>query len=233
MPPRIVVAFAHAAVDDPGGEDITEGRVLPARHEEGQVALGGGHHPRIRWVDLVVLLEEAFVERLVEELVGKKPLARAVGPLPQIEQHVLHAAHRLFFGDAGVGDPVEVTVEQRLFIGASEVAVVGDADVVVVRHQIEDVLLEVGAGAADAVDLSLADHFGQRQPDLGGGHGARQRQEHPAAVVDVLDIAPGGVDQSGGVEVAVVVGDEFEDVHGAGPLGDLEGLMIPKLLQAV
>ncbi len=167
----------HAAVDDPRREDIAEGRVLPARYEERQVAFGGGHHPRVRGVDLVVLLEEAFVERLVEELVGKVPLARAVGPLPQIEQHVLHPAHRLFLGDAGVGDPVEVAVEQRLFVGPREVAVVGDADVVVVRHQIEDVLLEVGAGAADAVDLALADHLGQRQPDLGGGHGARHGAE--------------------------------------------------------
>jgi hypothetical protein len=31
------------------------------------------------------------------------------------------------------------------------------------RHEIEDVFLKIGAGAADAVNLVLADHLGQRQ----------------------------------------------------------------------
>ncbi len=117
MPPRIVVAFVTLPSMTRAGEDVAQGRVLPTRDEQRQVAFGGGDHPRVRGVDLVVLLEEALVERLVEELVGQEALSGAVGALPQLEQHVLHAAHRLLLGDAGVGDPVEVAVEQRLLIG--------------------------------------------------------------------------------------------------------------------
>ena len=65
-------------------------------------------------------------------------------------------------------------------------APVGDAHVVVVGHQVVDVLLQVGAGAGDAVDLVLADHLGQRQAQLGGAHRACQRDQHFSTVVDEL-----------------------------------------------
>jgi len=34
-----------------------------------------------------------------------------------------------------------------------------------------------GAGAADAVNLVLADHLGERQAELGGAHGAGDRDK--------------------------------------------------------
>ncbi len=48
-------------------------------------------------------------------------------------------------------DAVHVALEQRLLIGGREVAVVRHALVVVMGDEIEDVLLEVRAGAADGV----------------------------------------------------------------------------------
>ena len=99
-------------------------------------------------------------------------------------------------------------LEQRLLIGGREIAVVRHALVVIVRHEVEDVLLEVGAGAADAVHLVLADHFGERKAELGGAHRAGEGDEHLAAVGEVIDVALGRVDQRGGVEMAVVVLDE-------------------------
>jgi hypothetical protein len=114
----------------------------------------------------------------------------------------------------GVGDPVELPVEECLLVGRCQVAVVGDPDVVVVGHQVEQVLLEVGAGAADGVHLALPDHLGQGQAELGGGHGAGQGDQHAPVIVEELLVGAGGVDQGGGVEVAVVVADELFDTHG-------------------
>ena len=51
--------------------------------------------------------------------------------------------------------------QQRFLVGWRQIAVMRDADVVVMRDQIEHVFLEVRAGAADGVDFLLADHFGQ------------------------------------------------------------------------
>ena len=71
--------------------------------------------------------------------------------------------------------------EELGFVGGREIAIVRDALVVVVRDEIEDVFLEIGAGAADAVNLVLADHLGERKAELGGAHGAAEGDEHFAA----------------------------------------------------
>ncbi len=104
-----------------------------------------------------------------------------------------------------------MAVEQGLLVGGGEVAVVGNALVVVVGDEVEDVLLEVGAGADDGVDLVLADHLGEGEAELGGGHGAGEGDEHLAAGLQVGLVALGGVDEGGGVEVAVVVGQKLRD----------------------
>ena len=78
------------------------------------------------------------------------------------EHRRLDAPHRLVLGDARVGDAIEVPLEQALLVGRREVAVVRHALVVIVRDEVEDVLLEVGPGAADAGHLALPDHLGQR-----------------------------------------------------------------------
>ena len=44
--------------------------------------------------------------------------------------------------------------EERLLVGRRQIAIVRQALVVGVRHQVEDVFLEVGAGAADRVHLA-------------------------------------------------------------------------------
>ena len=136
------------------------------------------------------------------------PLAPAVRPGPLVEHGALDAPDRLLFGDAGVGDAVEVPVEQRLLVVRRQVAVVGNAHVVVVRHQVEEVLFEVRAGAADAVDLALADHLGQRQAQLGRAHGAGEGHEHVAAAVQVRHVGVGGINEGGTVEVPEMVVNE-------------------------
>jgi hypothetical protein len=91
--------------------------------------------------------------------------------------------------DAGVGHPVHVPGEERLLVLRGQLPVVRDALIVVVGDQVEHVLLKVGARAHDGVDLVLADHLGQRDAELGRGHGARQRHEHLAAGLQVASYA--------------------------------------------
>jgi hypothetical protein len=133
---------------------------------------------------------------------------------------------RCHFGDAGIGHAVHMPLEQGLLVGGRQVAVIRHALVVVVRDEVEDVLLEVGAGAADAVDLVLPDHFRERQAELGGAHRARERDEHLAALGQVRLIRLGGVEQRGGVEMAVVMGNELADgagTHGGASLRNRRG----------
>ena len=79
----------------------------------------------------------------------------------------------------------------------------------IVRDEVEDVFLEVRAGAADAVNLARADHLRQRHAELGRAHRAGQRDEHRAAAIEMRDVAVGRVAQRRGVEVAVVMIDEL------------------------
>jgi hypothetical protein len=60
-----------------------------------------------------------------------------------------------------------------------------------------------------ACTLSCADHLGEREAELGRAHGARQADEHLPAGVEVGLIPLRGIDQRGGIEVAVVVRDEL------------------------
>src|SRR5690606_42099375 len=106
----------------------------------------------------------------------------------------------------------------------AQVAVVRHALVEVVGDEVEDVLLEVGAGAGDDLHLVLADHLGERQAELGGAHGAGEGDHHGAAALHVRDVGVGGVDQRGGVGVAVVVAQELLDGAGAG--GDRHGRLL-------
>ena len=87
---------------------------------------------------------------------------RRVGGAPLLDHDLLDAAHRLCFRNARVGHAVEMPLEQRLFVVRRQLAIVRHALVVVVRHEVEDVFFEVGAGAADRVDLVAANHLGQR-----------------------------------------------------------------------
>ena len=193
------------------GVDVAERRVLPARHEHRQVALGGRDHPAIARIDLEMLLEHTRAQDLEHELVREELLLRLVGALPLVEHGFLDAANRLVLGDASIRDAVQVLIEQLLFLLRRKMPVVRDADVVVVRDEVEDVFLEIGARAGDRVHLAAADHFRERQAKLGGAHGTRQRDEHLPAGVEMPHVGIRGVDESGAVEMPIVMADEIRD----------------------
>ena len=106
--------------------------------------------------------------------------------------------------------------EQRLLVSRGEVAVMRDALVVIVGHEIEDVLFQIRSRTGNDTDLVLPDHFGEGKTEFARAHGAGEGNEHFAAAVDQLAVAVGRVDQCGGVEVAVMVADEGGDglAHG-------------------
>ena len=130
------------------------------------------------------------------------------GPIcfhPLLEHAFFEAPHGFHFGDAGVRHAVHVPVEEGLLVGRSEVAVMRDALVVVVGHEIEDVLFQVRSSAGNDADLVPPDHFGEGKTEFACAHGAGQRDEHFAAAVDQLAVAVGRINQRSGVEVAVMV----------------------------
>lgn len=104
-----------------------------------------------------------------------------------------------------------MAVEQGLLVGGGEVAIVGHTLVIIVGDEVEDVLLKVRTGADDGVDLVLTDHLGEGEAELGRGHGPGEGDEHLAAGLQVGLVTLGRVDQRGGIEMAIVVGEKLRD----------------------
>ena len=102
-----------------------------------------------------------------------------------------------------------MALKKTHFVSGGQVAVVWDAFVEIVGHEVEDILLEVGPGAADGMDLVLPDHFSKGKAEFRSAHGSGKSQEHGAAPIKVRGVGTGGVLQCGGVEVAVVMFDEL------------------------
>ena len=84
----------------------------------GRFFFGGGEHPGILRVNLVILLVFAAAENLIKKFVREIALALLVGGHPDFEHGLFHAAHRFAFGNAGVGHAVQVAVEQILLPAA-------------------------------------------------------------------------------------------------------------------
>jgi hypothetical protein len=140
--------------------------------------------------------------------VRKGALAVPVRLLPHVQQRALDVTDRLLFRYAGVRDAIEMARKQSFLVFGRKLPVVRDAHVMLVRHEIEHVLLEIRTRAADRMHLVLTDHLGKREPELCCAHCAGQRHEHDAAAVQVTDVSVGGIGQRGRVEVAVVMMNE-------------------------
>lgn len=201
----------NVSADHGGGKHVAQGGVFPAWHDDGEVFLAGGDKPGVGGVDLVALFENARTDEFIHELVGEEAFSGAVGGSPFGKDGFFDTAHGLHLWDAGVGDAVHVAVEELLFVGGGEIAVVGNAFVEVVSDEVKDILFEVRSGADDGVDFILADHFCQAEAEFGGGHGAGEGDEHFTAGFEMGFVALGSVEKGGGVKVAIVEGDELGD----------------------
>src|SRR5579875_1387999 len=127
---------------------------------------------------------------------------------PFFKNHALDAPHGLFLRNTSVGHAIHVPVEQRLFVAWRQVAPVRHALVEIVRHQVEDVFLEIRARAGNAMYLVLPDHLGKRHPQLSRAHRACQSQEHFPSFIQVIDIAFCRLHQRRRIEVPIVMFDE-------------------------
>ena len=155
-----------------------------------------------------MLLQRPRQNGLVEPFVREVPTSFGFRLDPQVDHHPFQAAESLFFRNAGVRDSVHATIQQVLFFLRREVAVVGHACVVRVRHEVHDVLFQVGAGARNRVNLVLANHFRQAFPKLGRAHRSSERDHHLATCRQVCFVAFGCVFHDRRVEVVVVARHE-------------------------
>ena len=93
---------------------------------------------------------------------------------------------------------------EGLFVRGGELPVMGDALVVIVRHQVEDVFFEVRSRAADDVDLVPADHLRERAPELRRAHRPRESDHHLGAALELFLVGFGCIHHGGGIEVEIV-----------------------------
>ncbi len=88
----------------------------------------------------------------------------------------------------------------QLFV-IGQIAVVGDAAVMIVGDEIKNIFFQIRARGADGVNFILPDHLGQGQSQFRCAHRAGHGQQHFSALLQVAAIGFGGIDEDGGVEV--------------------------------
>ena len=199
------------ALDAVGGKDVPQGRILPARHEQGQILFTGRHHPTVPGIDLIGVVQSPAAQQLIDILVREIALSLGFGLVPEFPDGVIQLQHGGLFRNAGVGHSIEGPAEEILFGLRGQVSIVGDAEILVVRHQVEEILLQVGSGATDGVDLFLPNHLRQADPDLGGAHGPGQGHQHAAPRCDEFPVPVSRIGQGRRIEVAEVTSNKLAD----------------------
>ena len=139
--------------------DVGCSTVLPCRNDDRNVLLACCKHPAVLRVDLVVLLENAAAEKLVDHLPREESLACSLHLVPYVKKVILKAAECLLLRDTCVSDTVHVLLEKLLLLFRSEVSIVWNSVVVVVSHEVHDILFEVVCRARNDLDLVLTDHL--------------------------------------------------------------------------
>ena len=124
-------------------EDVSCGAVFPCRADDRNVLLAGCEYPAVLRVDLVVFLENAASEDLVNIFVRKVSLAFCLCLVPYIYECALETAECLLLRDAGVGNTVVVVVQKFLLLLCGEVSVTRHSVIVRVCYKIHDVLFKV------------------------------------------------------------------------------------------
>ena len=137
-----------------------------------------------------------------------------LGSLPLTQNNMLETPECFFLRDAGVGDPVEVFIEEGLLLLGSKVAPVWYAAIMIVSDEIVEILLEVRSRAAYRMDLARSNHLGKRDSKLGRAHGPRHRKKHATAGIEMVPPTPRGIHYGCCIEVAVVPLDESGDFSG-------------------
>ena len=185
--------------------------VFPTRDKHREVLLLGSDHPAVLGIDLKALLQIGRIKNAPEELMREKTLSLGIGGHPFLENHILNTAHGFHFRNAGIRNAIHVACKQSLLISRSKVAVVRNALVKIMRHQIEDVLLEVRSRANDAMDFSLTNHLREGNSQLSRAHCPGKRHEHDSALIQMAGISLGGILERCGVKMTIVEIDELRN----------------------
>src|SRR5207245_3321350 len=104
-----------------------------------------------------------------------------------------------------------MTSEKLLLLSRTKLAIIRKADVLTARDQIEKVFLQIRTGAGDGMDFVPANHFRQRNAEFRGAHGARERDHHFSAAIQMRDISVGGIFQHRRVEMPEMAINELAD----------------------
>src|SRR5437899_5167332 len=104
-----------------------------------------------------------------------------------------------------------MTSEKLFLLSRTKLAIIRKADVLTARDQIEKVFLQIRTGAGDGMDFVPANHFRQRNAEFRGAHGARERDHHFSAAIQMRDISVGGIFQHRRVEMPEMAINELAD----------------------
>src|SRR5207302_4245518 len=119
------------------------------------VLLASGIHPGVFGIDFVELADVAIADKLIHVFVGEVTAAFTVGLLPVLQHLALDAAHGFFLGNAWVGHAIQAALAQGQLFVIGQIAVTGNAAVMIVRDKIENIFFEVGARGANGVHFIL------------------------------------------------------------------------------
>ncbi len=205
------VDVANVAGDATRSINISERGILPAGNEHRQILVRRRHHPTVGRIDLVKFFEVAFTQNLEKKFVWKFSLLIFRGPNPFIDHDPFDPTHRFLFRNASVGYAIEMAIEKLFFLLRTELAIVWEPLVMTAGNEIEEVFLQIRAGAGDGVDFVVSNHFRQRNTELGRAHRAGEGDHHFAATIEMRDVSIGGILDHRGVEVPVMPINEFAD----------------------
>src|SRR5439155_230481 len=191
--------------------NISQRRIFPARHKDTEILVRGGDHPTVARVDLVKLLETTFLEDFEKEFVWKAAFFFLRGGDPFADHYSFDPANGFLFRNARVSDPIQMTTKQLFFFLRTQLTIIRQADVLAARDQIKKIFLQVRSCARDGMDLVPANHFRERNTELGGAHSARECDHHFSTAVEMRDVGISSVFQDCGVEMPVVAINELAD----------------------
>src|SRR5581483_267526 len=104
-----------------------------------------------------------------------------------------------------------MATQQFVLLVRREFAIIGNSLVMAPRDEVEEVLLEIGASTGNCMDFVLANHFRERNAELGGTHSASQGDHHFPASIEMGGVGVGGVFEHCRIEVTVMPINKLAD----------------------
>ena len=131
---------------------------------------------------------------------------------PFLNDKLFDSPNSLLFRNARIGHPVQMPGKQFLFLLRRQRPIIRDALILAARDEIEEVLLQIRAGASNGVDFFLPNHFRQRDAQFGSAHRASESDHHFSAAIEMRDVGVRGVFKHCRVEVPVMAVNKLADV---------------------